>query len=197
MTQLVVRQASVDDSIIVSDTLAEVSRWLAERDTPMWKADELSANQVSADVGAGLFFIGEFQGRPACVVKFQLEDRLFWPDIPQESSAFIHRLAVRREFAGGGISTALLRWAAQRAHLLGRSYLRLDCEASRAKLRAIYEHFGFVHHSDRHVGPYFVSRYELDVTGVQSNQSSEKALSPGKAPSEQGSRPRQGGSSRG
>ena len=33
-----------------------------------------------------------------------------------------------------------------------------------AGLRAVYEHFGFKHHSDRQVGPYFVSRYEYDVT---------------------------------
>jgi hypothetical protein len=38
--------------------------------------------------------------------------------------------------------------------------LRLDCEASRPRLRAVYEGFGFRHHSDRQVGPYFVSRYE-------------------------------------
>lgn len=173
MTRLVVRQASAKDSIFVSDILAEVSRWLDERGTPMWKANELSEKQVVADVDAGLFFIGEFQGESACVVKFQLEDNLFWPDIPQQDSAFIHRLAIRRRFAGGEVSRALLRWAAHRAHSIGRSFLRLDCEASRPKLRAIYEHFGFVHHSDRQVGPYYVARYELDVRAIQHSQSTD------------------------
>jgi GNAT superfamily N-acetyltransferase len=152
-----------------------VSRWLEERGLPMWKAGELSADQVMADVEAGLFFVAEIQGDPAGVVKFQLEDRLFWPDIPQEESAFIHRLAVRRRYSGGEVSTALLRWAAQRTRSLGRSFLRLDCEASRPKLRALYERFGFVHHSDREVGPYFVSRYELDVAAVRHIRSAEPA----------------------
>jgi GNAT superfamily N-acetyltransferase len=172
MTPLVVRQASANDSVLVSDILAEVSRWLDERGTPMWKADELSPKQVIEDVDAGLFFIGECQSRAACVVKFQLEDNVFWPDIPTGESAFIHRLAIRRQFAGGKVSSALLTWAVQRANSLGRSFLRLDCEASRPKLRAVYERFGFAHHSDRQVGPYFVSRYELDVTVKQHNQSS-------------------------
>ena len=66
-------------------------------------------------------------------------------------------------FAGGEISAALLNWAIARAKQLGRRYLRLDCEASRARLRALYEKAGFRHHSDRQVGPYFVSRYEFPL----------------------------------
>jgi hypothetical protein len=56
----------------------------------------------------------------------------------------------------------MLKWAVEHARGLGRRYLRLDCEASRVRLRKVYEQFGFRHHSDRHVGPYFVSRYEFD-----------------------------------
>jgi hypothetical protein len=61
------------------------------------------------------------------------------------------------------LSKAILSWAVERTRELGRRFLRLDCEASRPRLRQIYESFGFVHHSDRQVGPYFVSRYECDV----------------------------------
>ena len=103
-------------------------------------------------------------------MKFQLEDTEFWPDVPQTESAFVHRLAVRRRFARRGISSALLSWAVERARSLCRDYLRLDCEASRPKLRAVYERFGFVHHSDRQVGPYFVSRYQYRVTGLESSR---------------------------
>jgi GNAT superfamily N-acetyltransferase len=190
MTPLVVRQASEKDSALVGDILAEVARWLDERGTPMWKANELSAKQVLADVEEGLFFIGEIQGNSVCVVKFQLEDALFWPDIPRGKSAFIHRLAIRRKFAGGDVSSALLLWAARRAQSLGRPFLRLDCEASRLKLRAIYERFGFVHHSDRQVGPYYVSRYELDVTAMQHNQSLEPTPASVMTPAAQESRSR-------
>ncbi|HEV2328749.1 MAG TPA: GNAT family N-acetyltransferase [Verrucomicrobiae bacterium] len=98
-------------------------------------------------------------------MKFQLEDIEFWPDVSQGQSVFVHRLAVKRRFAAGMISSALLNWAVARARALGKVYLRLDCEASRPKLRAVYERFGFTHHSNRRVGPYFVSRYEYLVRG--------------------------------
>jgi GNAT superfamily N-acetyltransferase len=105
------------------------------------------------------------------VVKFQLEDRQFWPDVPQSESAFVHRLVVRRQFADGGISSVLLSWAVERARSLHRGYLRLECEASRPKLGVVYERFGFVHHSDRQVGPHFLSRYEYRVKGLESSLS--------------------------
>ena len=129
----------------------------------MWRDDELLASRIADDVDAGLFFIADCGGEAAGVVKFQLEDAEFWPDVPQGESAFVHRLAIKRSFAGGGISSVLFNWAVARAHSLGKTYLRLDCEAARPKLRAIYERFGFIHHSDRQVGPYFVSRYEYRV----------------------------------
>jgi GNAT superfamily N-acetyltransferase len=75
----------------------------------------------------------------------------------------VHRLAVRRAFAGQGISTALLEWAVDRARTLGKRYVRLDCDADRSRLRAVYERFGFRLHSYRQVGSYYVSRYELQI----------------------------------
>jgi GNAT superfamily N-acetyltransferase len=97
------------------------------------------------------------------VIRFQLEDRLFWPDIPQTESAFVHRLAVRRRYKGRGVSTALLQWAVERARAVGKRHLRLDCDESRPKLRALYEGFGFQLHSFRQVGSYYVARYEYAV----------------------------------
>ena len=99
-------------------------------------------------------------------MRYQLEDPLFWPDVPEGESAYVHRLAVRRRAAGGAVSRALLEWAVNRTRESGRRYLRLDTDASRSKLRAVYERFGFRHHSDRQVAPYYVARYEYDVWGV-------------------------------
>jgi GNAT superfamily N-acetyltransferase len=118
-------------------------------------------------VTVGMFFIGERSGQAAGVVRFQLEDAVFWPEAPIGEAAYIHRLAVRRRYAGTGVSMALLRWAVNRTASLGRRYLRLDCAASRPRLRAIYESFGFRHLDDRQIGPYFVSRYEFEVTNLQ------------------------------
>ena len=150
----------------MAEILGEAARWLEEQGMPMWRQDELQPNRIVADVDSGQFFLAECDALPAGTIRFQLEDRLFWPDVPQDDSAFVHRLAVRRRFAGGEVSSALLLWAIARTHALGLRYLRLDCEASRTRLRAVYERVGFRFHSNKQVGPYFVARYEYDVREI-------------------------------
>jgi GNAT superfamily N-acetyltransferase len=162
--QLLIRQAFPADSFVVADVLAEAARWLEQSGMPLWRLNEVSPSAIAADVSAGLFFLAEISGDVAATVKFQLEDPLFWPDAPGADAAYIHRLAVRRRYAGTGVSRDMMRWAADRTCSLGRRWLRLDCDAARPRLRHIYESFGFVHHSDRQVGSYFVARYEYDVT---------------------------------
>jgi GNAT superfamily N-acetyltransferase len=159
-----IRQATPQDLETVSSILLEAAQWLDDTGKHMWRDGEIVPERIAANLADGIFFLAECDGEPAGTVKFQLEDPQFWPDIPQHDSAFIHRLAVRRKFAGGTVSSALLRWAVERTRSLGRRYLRLDCEATRPRLRAVYERFGFTHHSNKQIGPYFDARYEYDVS---------------------------------
>lgn len=162
--QITIRQATADDTALVADILGEAVRWLEEVGKPLWRADEVSATAVAADVAAGQFFLAECDGEAAGVIKFQLEDPQHWPDLAEPQAAYIHRLAVRRRYAGRGVSTALLQWALAHTAALGRRWLRLDCDAARPRLRAIYEQCGFRYHSDSHTGRFLLARYDYDVT---------------------------------
>jgi len=143
--------------------LREAAQWVDALGVVMWDDEERDVTAVAADVEAGRFAIARIGGDAAGAVRFQTEDRLFWPDIAQETSAFVHRLVAARRYKGMGVSSALLQWAADRARGLGKSHLRLDCDANRPKLRALYERWGFVLHSYRQVGPHYVARYEYPL----------------------------------
>jgi GNAT superfamily N-acetyltransferase len=158
-----VRQAGIEDIEEVSGILREAARWLEERGDPLWRDEELRPDRIESEVADGLYFLGADATGLAATVKFQLDDPLFWPESPRGEATFIHRLAVRRRAAGGTVSAAILQWAVDRTRSLGSAYLRLDCDAARGRLRAVYERFGFRHHSDRQVGPYFVARYQYRV----------------------------------
>ena len=164
MTPVTVRQAVPTDAAAVQDMLDEAARWVDALGVVMWDEGELVPGRVDREIAAGQFFIAEIDGDPAGAVRFQLEDRLFWPDLAGEDSAFIHRLVVRRQYKGHGVSIALMQWAVARARSIGKSYLRLDTDASRPKLRQLYEGFGFQFHSFRQVGAYYVARYQYPLT---------------------------------
>jgi len=163
MMRVEIRQATAADAAVIEAMLLEAARWVDALGAVMWEEGELDAGRLARESAAGQFFIAEVDGVAAGIVRFQLADLQFWPDIPHADSAFVHRLVVRRAFKGQGVSTALLEWAAGRARSLGKRFLRLDCDAQRTKLRALYELFGFHLHSYRQVGSYYVARYELPL----------------------------------
>jgi GNAT superfamily N-acetyltransferase len=154
-----IRQAQPADAAAIEAMLVEAARWVDALGEVMWETGELTPERIAREVAEGQFFLATVDDEPAGAIRFQLEDALFWPDLAPDGSAFVHRLVVRRRFKGQGVSTALLRWAVAHARALGRSHLRLDCDESRPKLRALYEGFGFRFHSFRQVGPYHVARY--------------------------------------
>ena len=166
-----IRKAKPHEAALVADILGEAARWLDQRGMSLWRADELLPSAIASDVAAGLFFLAECDGEARRHREVPTRRSVVLARISQEQSAFVHRLSVRRRYAGGGVSTAILHWAVDRTALLGRQYLRLDCDASRPRLRAVYERFGFHYHSDRQVGPYLVARYEYDVAEAKSKVS--------------------------
>jgi GNAT superfamily N-acetyltransferase len=158
--------ASPGEVADVCSILIEAARWQMEIGTALWLPEMLGPDRVGPDVAEGLFVLARSGGEPAGTFKFQLSDPMFWPELEGDDSAFLHRLAVRRKFAGLGVSTAMLDWAEDRARSLGRSYLRLDCDARRPRLRAVYERHGFALHDETRVmgesGQIFeTARYEL------------------------------------
>ena len=166
MANIQIRQAMPGDAGIVADILKEAALWLEQSGMPLWRENELDAASVGIHIAEELYFIAESEGDPAGTLRFQLEDSVVWPDAKAHEAAYVHRLAVRRRFAGTGLSSILLDWAVERTRGLGRQYLRLDCDAARPRLRSIYERFGFQYHSDQVFGqvPFRVARYEFDVS---------------------------------
>lgn len=156
-------QAASSDVATIHRLLLDAAAWVDALGVVMWEDGELAIEAVGREAAAGQFYIADVEGRPAGAIRFQTVDLLFWPDISQEESAFVHRLVVSRAFKGTGVSTALLEWAVGHARSLGKAWLRLDCDNDRPKLKALYERFGFRFHSYRQVGPYYVSRYEYPL----------------------------------
>ena len=156
-----IQAACPSDTPIVASVLQEAAQWLAADGRPLWSAAEIGFERVEKDTGAGLFHIAREGDQIVGVMKFELEDAHFWPEILPGTSAYVHKLAVRRAWAKKGVSWQLLSYARDRTQHLGRAHLRLDCVADRKGLRELYESFGFALHSVVQIGASSYARYEL------------------------------------
>jgi GNAT superfamily N-acetyltransferase len=156
-----IEQARPDQVILVAAILQEAAAWAERAHGRLWGEAEIAADNIRRDVEQGQFFLARSGADPAGTLRYQTEDPEFWPDAVGDDAAYVHRLAVRRRYAGRGAAAAMLRWSAARARAEGRTYLRLDADITRPRLRTLYESCGFVPHSERRIGPYHVMRYEL------------------------------------
>jgi GNAT superfamily N-acetyltransferase len=159
-----IRQAGLEDLDAVSGVLHEAAQWLEQRGMALWLDSELAPERIFKEVEAGLFHVAEADDIIGGVVMFLLEDQEFWPDAIPGEAAYLHRLAVRRRFAGRQVSSLLLDWSLEKTRMLGRKYLRMDTETQRFKLREMYERYGFQYHSERNMGRFSVIRYQYPVS---------------------------------
>ena len=158
-----IEQARPEEAAVVAAVLNEAAQWIAAEGRALWSAADVALERIQRDTDAGGYFIARQGGEAAGVVRLDLEDPYFWPEIASGSSLYVHKLAVRRASAGQGVPLLLLDFARERARSLGRPFLRLDCVADRAPLRALYEGFGFSLHSVVHKGERAFARFELAV----------------------------------
>ena len=161
--ELEIREALATEAEIVTSVLHEAADWLARRGDPLWLPSEIEPTAIRSDVEAGCYLLAFAAGEAVGTARLTRDDPLFWPEAAAGEAGYLHRLAVRRAHAGGSVSLEMLRFAATRSRRWGASFLRLDCDAARPRLRAFYESFGFAFHSVRTVGPHTVARYEMQL----------------------------------
>jgi GNAT superfamily N-acetyltransferase len=152
--------ASERDHAVASEILIEAASGLIARREPLWQPAELAPALLRGQVEDGSLHLGLLHGEPVATVVLRWEDELFWPDARAGESAFIHRLAVRRNVAGTGVAHALIAWAEVQAFASARTFLRLDCSARHPGLARYYEAAGFERHSEGGTGHFAFVRYQ-------------------------------------
>ena len=121
--------------------MREAAFWLAGKGEPLWNPEEFTENSFNSPPGN--FYVA-WQGNEsigAFLLNFDVD--FIWQGYT-EPSGYVHKLSVRRKFAGKGYSQMLLEYAADICREKSDiEYLRLDCDLHRKKLCSLYENFGF------------------------------------------------------
>ncbi|GAB2582305.1 hypothetical protein GCM10027168_13860 [Streptomyces capparidis] len=141
------RQATASQVHTVLRVLDEAAAWLRERHIDQWPA-RFEAAWVEGAVARGETWLVHVGGEVAGTATLDWSDPL-WTDV-EGSAGYLHRMAVRRRWAGLG--AAVLDWAGDTARGHGKEALRLDCVSGNHRLRAYYEARGFHHRGDAPVG---------------------------------------------
>ena len=121
----------------------EAARWLQHRGIRQWLPGEVTPADLAGQVARGEWFVRRGNSGMVAAMRFLLSDEPVW-GVRDPDSAYVHGLVVDRAYAGAGVGTELLRWAAERAVSMNLRYLRLDCVQGNPSLLAYYLQSGFV-----------------------------------------------------
>ncbi len=163
---LQVTRAQPDQADTVLSILQEAQQWLHDRGINQGVVPP--RERLYGRIARGEVYIAQVNGRPAATISLSTTGEPFWEDSSQEG-AYVHSLAVAREFGGRGLGRELLRWAEGAALLMGKRYLRLDIWGDNMRLSGYYRSVGFVHVRDDRSEGWLASLFQKDLRGVDSH----------------------------
>lgn len=120
----------------------EAAAWARGQGIEVWSDAELSDQDFHEEARLGQLVMGFSDRQAAAAMLLQPSDPLYWPTIAPNTSLYLHKIAVRRAFAGCGWPARLIEFAANAAAERGLRWLRLDT-LFRPALQALYERHGF------------------------------------------------------
>ena len=140
-----IRQAKEQDIPVLEEILLDAVDWLAEIGLPnQWTASTIQWSNLSKSYHIEDFYIAYYHETPAACMALIDYDPVYWPDLSKGDALYLHKVAVKRTFAGKGISKELIDYAKELALRSGKNTLHLNCNQHRDKLRAVYEREGFL-----------------------------------------------------
>jgi GNAT superfamily N-acetyltransferase len=133
--------AEPGEALAVAQVLQEAARWITTWRSQLWDPELLGESFTAPFIARGEMLSARTDGQIAAVMILQPEDPLFWPDRVPGEAAYVHKLAVRRAYAGMGVPAALIDHAEGLARAQDRHLLRLDCHPD---LAGFYGKLGFL-----------------------------------------------------
>ena len=139
-----IKQATIEDRTAIEAILGDAVRWMKIRGLDnLWNEQNTKWEVLSKSYQIEDFYIAFEEGQPVGCMALTDVDQTYWPEVKKGEALYLHKLAVKGEARGKGISIALMNYAKEKAITENIQTIRLDCNANREKLRKLYEAQGF------------------------------------------------------
>lgn len=123
--------------------MKEVARWGRSVGLNVWKDEYLTKEKLMVYTNEEDFCVGQVNSNKACCMILQWSDTLFWPNSKYNEAGYIHKLCVRRDYAGMGLPKKMVEFAIEECKKKNAKYLRLDTGWTNRNLCDLYKSLGF------------------------------------------------------
>lgn len=161
-----VKQAGENDIPIIEEILLDAVNWMSQNGLQnQWNESNIRWAILAKSYNISDFYIDYQNDLPVACMALTDYDPTYWPDIPKDGALYLHKLAVKRSFAGNGYAKELIDYAKNLALNFKIKAVRLNCNQHRVKLREVYEREGFVCVEEKSIdGKYDTALYVYDLS---------------------------------
>ena len=148
-----------DAAVMLAATVAHLNA----RGTPLWTNAQISVSNLQTTYARSELHFFQENGDRLGLTFLQHADPYFWPEVVDDCSLFLHKLAMLPACRGKGLGGQALGLAIGHARVLGKRWVRLDCD-DRPPLCDFYEANGFEMVDRLSKDGYQIVRYQIPVT---------------------------------
>jgi len=156
-----IRLARSPDVPVVASVLDDATAFVRSLGFDQWPTpfphDELRRRLARDEL-----YAVEVEGRVVGTFTLVWDDPFFWGKRPPDA-AYLHKLAVLREFGGRRIGADVVEWIDAEVASRGRDFVRLDCQRDLPGIRRYYERLGFELRGELENGRFAWALYERPV----------------------------------
>lgn len=157
--RLTYKQATASDIPVIEDILFDVTDYFEKIGDPQWRKYDVTWEGLAVYFRIENFCIAYLGDTPVGCMVILDRDACFWPEIPKGESLYIHKLAVKRAYAGRGFAREMIDYVKSLSVECGIGEVRLDCRSYKHKLRRLYEETGFALVKEAVIGDYSAAFY--------------------------------------
>jgi GNAT superfamily N-acetyltransferase len=132
-----------DQPDVAIDILRKVGQWLIDSGHELWAVDDLTHQNLVDQHTQDNLYVMYADDEPAAVFILQWSDPLYYPTVPLNTTGLIHKLAIRRQFAGQRLFTNIIQFCREQCLARHIHEIQLETDATRPKLLQFYESYGF------------------------------------------------------
>ncbi len=140
MNIIMVNESNVE---LFLEVLKEAASWLISIEKPMWNPESLTVQKLLQSYKLDELRLCYDNNNLIGAFVLQWYDPLFWSELKEFESGYLHKLAIRNEYRGKGYGKELIASAEHICKACGIKWLRLNCGTFRPNLRKFYESVGF------------------------------------------------------
>ena len=112
-----IRRAKNTDISTVEEILFDAVMWMKSNGiSNLWSLESVKWAALSREYKIDDFYIYFDKNKPVACMAITNKDSKYWPNVEENSSLYLHKLAVKKEARGNGISKEMIDFIKEKAY---------------------------------------------------------------------------------